>query len=138
MALVFNNQSIPGLHSAAMFGPAPQRMLQTEYFGVDGVIEIDGGRGARTIEYELLTFAAESRSNLDAVLDQLATLEGTVGVLSESGNLAKSFAECRFEGFTHDGRGPIPDVAGQIAGANGWIVRGRLRFFQRLVTRGNG
>lgn len=134
--LTFNGVAFQGL--PLEFVPAAPEYLffRTHFAGVNGVSEITGGRGARTISIPVVVFGKFlTRDAIQEYVDNNLNREG----LALNGQLAyvstgtqrwnRTYDDCTFEGFSLlSPPGFLPDEAGTLDG--GWWCLGALKFTQ--------
>lgn len=126
MALTFRGTSIPGTHEAPRLQTPEPRMMNMEFFGVNGESQITGERGAREFTIRIWIHNAFTQANLFAAMNTLDGQVGKNGVLVESGNVSRTFNDCTFLGYTEE-VGPLPSPH------LGWISIGVLKFRQLKV-----
>jgi len=118
--IIFNNLTIPGIHGPIWPSPPEFQSAKFKFFGLDGVSEINGGRGMRRIDTQI--WIHNNFASFKALVSFLEFLDTRVG---EHGNLKitsggeggvpRTYPHCTFLGFDPDrSLGPLPDVVGQL------------------------
>ena len=105
----------------------------TSPFGLDGAIEIVGGKDTQIIEIALSVF--NGWNNRADLINHLAAIDGRIGkndqliIYDAAGVAMEAFQSCTFEGFERDGNRAI---LSRFANPTwGWQCRGVL-VFRRL------
>jgi len=126
-----------GTHGAAVSAPPQLRVMRKAFSGVDGESEIKGGKTGREVSVDIVVHERLNASQMEAVLGvyeyQILGRHGTLLVRADTG-YDQAFANTTYMGFERDPETPAPlyDYANTIDGR--WWIRGRLKFYQLLVT----
>lgn len=138
MALAFVGLPIPGTHTRAEASPPRIVAKRTHFAGLNGVVENllgNEGRPLRyfiTIHHPLLRTAAQ----ITALLAQLDDKVGAHGVLSETGNITRTYKHVTFDGFEQT-LDILRDYAGTLNGGTvGYFTQGYLNFYQLSAADG--
>lgn len=136
MALNFAGQPIPGINFDPQIDPPSAEVVRTHYAGLNGVTEVQLGKGGRYIRYQVELFD-RSFTTAAHVIDLLKQFDDRVltsGILRETGNITRTFRNCTFEGCTPFHL-PIPDYAKTlVSGVVVYHCRAMLTWYQ-LTTK---
>lgn len=130
MALSFDGNTILGTHFLNV-GPLVYQRQENAIFGVRGKSVLVGEPEERMIVVESLIHDPDggTQPELQAYLDDIDALVGTVGTLAETGDVARSFPNCEFMGFEAEpNSGQLPP-SGTVTS---WFIYGRLTFKQLI------
>lgn len=120
--IVFNSRTIFGIHGPLWWQVPEFQSAKFKFFGLDGVSEINGGRGMRRIDTQIwihnkFTTFRQLVAYLE-LLDRRVGEHGDLKVTSGgAGGVPRTYPHCTFLGFDPDRElGPLPDFTGQLDG----------------------
>ena len=123
MALNFNGLDIPGTHEDIRVDPWTFPLQKNTLFGLVGTTVLVGYVTERRLAVPMWIWNGYSQGALNSAMYTLESYTGTVGTLTELGNVSRTFPSCLFYGFaTEFGPHPSPQL--------GWFVSGTLVFEQ--------
>lgn len=94
MGLVFRSLTIPGLVEPWQEGQWDDAKQIDSLFGATGATILYGGRTTRTLSVPVWVYNSYTQSQLDAFLESLEALQGSVGTLTESGSVSAVYPNC--------------------------------------------